>query len=55
MVVLKILAPISNFSVILLIGLKTLGTKCFNTSDVNLSLAALVFSTMVEIIYLKKR
>jgi len=55
MIHLKILAPIANFSVILLIGLRTLSTECFNVFDVNLSLSALVFSMIVEIIYLDKR
>lgn len=53
--VLKVLAQISNFAVITLIGFKTLSTECFNVFDINLSLSALVFSMIVEIIYLKKR
>ena len=52
---LKVLSPLSNFSVIVLIGLKTLSTECFDVMDINLSLSALVFSIVVEIIYLKKR
>ena len=52
---LKILAHISNFVVVGFIGLKTLGTECFDFTDVNLSLSALVFSLMVEVIYIKER
>lgn len=55
MVELKILAILSNFAVVAFIGLRTLSTKCFSISDLNLSLAALVFSMIVEIIYIKKR
>lgn len=51
---LKILAHISNFVVVAFIGLKALGTECLNFTDINLSLAGLVFSIMVEIIYLKR-
>ncbi len=55
MVELKILAPIANFGVILVIWARTLDTACFSPSDINLSMAALIFSMMVEIIYLKRR
>jgi len=51
---LKVLGHLSNFSVVLLIGMKTLGTSCFNTMDINLSLSALIFSVIVEIISIKK-
>lgn len=51
---LNVLAHISNFSVVALIGLRTLNTACFNVSDINLSLAGLVFSLTVEIIEMRK-
>lgn len=51
---LKILAHLSNFSVVILIGARTLNTQCFNAGDINLSLAGLVFSVLVEIIYIIK-
>ncbi len=54
MVLLKILAHLSNFAVVFLIAMKTLNTQCFNESDINLSLAGLVFSVLVEIIYITK-
>jgi hypothetical protein len=51
---LSILAYVSNFSVIALIGLRTLDTACFNVTDINLSLAGLVFSLMAEIMEMRK-
>lgn len=55
MTMLKVLAILSNFTVIAFIGLRTLNAQCFNASDVNLSIAALVFSMIVEIIYIRRR
>jgi len=51
---LRIFPPLVNFSVIALIGIRTINTQCFNVIDVNLSLIALIFSVFTEIILLKK-
>ncbi len=51
----KIFPPLVNFTVISLIGLKTLNTKCFSPVDINLSLAALIFSIIVEIYLIGRR
>ena len=51
---LRILSLLINFSVIVFIGLKTLDTACFNVGDINLTIGALIFAVIVEIISLKK-
>jgi len=51
---LKIMPPLVNFGVIFLIGIKTINTQCFNAIDINLSLMALVFSVVAEIVLIKK-
>jgi len=55
MVELRIFSPITNFAVVVLIGMRTLNTMCFSAFDINLSLAGLVFSVLVEILNIKKR
>jgi hypothetical protein len=51
---LRILSLIMSFGVIVFIGLKTLDTACFNSVDINLSLVALIFATLVEVLSIKK-
>lgn len=51
---LKIFPPLVNFGVIALIGLRTLSTQCFNVIDINLSLIALIFSVIAEIVIINK-
>jgi len=51
---LKIFPPIVEFSVITLIGMRTLNSRCFNALDINLSLGALIFSLIIEIYLIKK-
>jgi len=52
---LRIFPPLVDFAVIALIGFRTLNTNCFNSTDLNLSLGALIFSVIVEIYLLKTR
>lgn len=51
----KLLPPMIEFGVIALIGLRTLNTKCFNATDINLSLGALIFSLIVEIYLINRK
>jgi len=52
---LRILPLLINFAVIVLIGLKTLNTGCFDTIDINLSIGALIFAVIVEMILIKRK
>ena len=52
---LRLFPPMVNFAVIALIGFRTLNTKCFNTIDMNLSLIALIFSVVVEVVLLREK
>ncbi len=51
---LRVLSLLINFLVILLIAFRTLSTACFNSLDINLSLVALIFSVIVELIAIRK-
>jgi len=51
---LRLLPPLVNFAVILLIVGRTLNVQCFNATDVNLSIGALIFSVIVEIVIIKQ-
>ena len=51
---LRAIPPLIDFTVISLIGLRTLNTACFSPIDLNMSLGALVFSVGMEI-YLIRR
>lgn len=50
---LKVLSHLVSFAVVAFIGLKTVNTACFNSFDVNLSLEALIFALVVDLISLK--
>lgn len=52
---LRILSPIINFGVIAFIGLKTINTECFNAGDINLSIIALIFAVIVELITIREK
>ena len=54
MLPLRVLSYLVNFGVIFFIGLKTLNSSCFNAGDLNLSLIALIFSVIVELISIRK-
>ena len=47
---LRVLSLIVNFSVVCFIGLRLLNTECFNAGDINLSLGALIFSVITELV-----
>jgi hypothetical protein len=52
---LRVLPLLVNFAVIVLIGLKTLNKGCFDAVDINLSVGALIFTVIVELILMKQR
>ncbi|MBS3088550.1 hypothetical protein J4402_02100 [Candidatus Pacearchaeota archaeon] len=47
---LRVLSLVINFAVISFIGLKSLNTACFNSFDINLSLAALILAVVTELV-----
>jgi len=51
----KAIPPLLNFLVIILILVRTAGTELFSPIDINLSLAALLISVIVEIMLIRKR
>ncbi|MFA4952702.1 MAG: hypothetical protein WC584_00605 [Candidatus Pacearchaeota archaeon] len=52
---LRILPLLIDFAVIFLIGIRTLKTACFNAVDINLSIGALIFSVIVEMMLIKRK
>lgn len=52
---LRVIPHLINFGVIALIGIRTLNTRCFNVTDINLSLGALIFSIIIEIYLIRKQ
>jgi hypothetical protein len=52
---LRILPIIVNFAVILFIAFKTLNTQFFSPFDINLSLTALIFAVIIELILIKRK
>jgi hypothetical protein len=51
---LKILGFLIKFSVISFIGLKSLNGPCFNAVDIDLSLAALIFTVIIELVIIAR-
>ena len=49
---LKILGHLVSFAVVAFIGIKALNTACFNSFDVNLSLIALIFALVCDLVSL---
>ncbi|MCK4647684.1 hypothetical protein KAT24_02025 [Candidatus Pacearchaeota archaeon] len=52
---LKILSLILSFAVIAFIGFRALNTRCFSSIDVNLSLGALIFNVIVELVSIRRQ
>ena len=52
---LRALPLLVNFAVIVLIGLKTLNKGYFEAVDINLSIGALIFAVIIELILIKRK
>ncbi|MFH1607627.1 MAG: hypothetical protein ABIA78_00675 [archaeon] len=52
---LQILPLLLNFAVIVFIGIKSLNSECFNAGDINISITALIFAVIVEMVLIKRR
>ena len=47
---LRVLSLLVNFAVISFIGLKSLNTACFNSFEINLSLASVILAVVAELV-----
>jgi len=52
---LRVLPTLVNFAIILFTAFRTINTRYFSPLDINLSLIALIFSVIVELILIKRK